>query len=308
MSKCSPVLLTILVVGVVLGQADNLLRDVSADSLRKGDGFTAFVTDRGSETATFWTRLSIEDSTGSVLYIDSVQVVDLAAGSPAELSFPDIGIRRPGTYTAQCSVALAGDENPENDTASVRFEVMYIDVAIEEICWPLDGVVEGTEARPTYSIANYGGESVDLWAWFSLGYTYAESLFIEGVAGGSNMTVQFRTWRAFPSGWIPRACSLLVVAPESLVCSPYQGSLYVRPSGAIVGGEPGEERQGELVSICRGVLKLSGRRDAALLDISGRRVMSLQPGSNDIRSVSPGIYFIRQEDESLVVHKVVIQR
>jgi hypothetical protein len=276
MSRRIPILLlTILVVGVASGQGDSLLRDVSADSLRKGMRFTALVTNRGSESATFWTELSIEDSTGSVLHTDSLQVVDLAAGSPAELTFPDIGIRRPGTYTARCSVALAGDENPENDTASLRFVVPYIDVCTAGIYWPSDTVVEGMVSRPAYEVTNYGAETVDLWAWFSLGYNYAESLFVEGLVGGTNMTMEFPTWRAFPSGWIPMACSLLVVAPESLVCSPYQGSLYVRPSGAIVGGEPGEERQGEPVSPCRGVVRLPGRQSAVLLNITGRRVISL---------------------------------
>jgi hypothetical protein len=30
----------------------------------------------------------------------------------------------------------------------------------------------------------------------------------------------------------------------------------------------------------------------ALLDITGRRVMDLQPGPNDIRHVAPGVYFV----------------
>jgi len=30
---------------------------------------------------------------------------------------------------------------------------------------------------------------------------------------------------------------------------------------------------------------------AALLDISGRRVMDLKPGANDVRALAPGVYF-----------------
>jgi hypothetical protein len=53
----------------------------------------------------------------------------------------------------------------------------------------------------------------------------------------------------------------------------------------------------------------------ALLDISGRKVMDLQPGENDVRHLAPGVYFIRSEPSAVnrqpraaLVRKVVIQR
>jgi YVTN family beta-propeller protein len=51
----------------------------------------------------------------------------------------------------------------------------------------------------------------------------------------------------------------------------------------------------------------------ALLDITGRQVMSLQPGENDIRHIAPGVYFVRRpetEDRKprSAARKVVIQR
>ncbi|UCG44140.1 MAG: T9SS type A sorting domain-containing protein, partial [candidate division WOR-3 bacterium] len=51
-----------------------------------------------------------------------------------------------------------------------------------------------------------------------------------------------------------------------------------------------------------------------LFSITGRTVMSLQPGENDIRHVAPGVYFVREEgprgqgSEGPSVRKVVIQR
>jgi hypothetical protein len=45
----------------------------------------------------------------------------------------------------------------------------------------------------------------------------------------------------------------------------------------------------------RGSLSVPEGASAALLDISGRVVMSLQPGPNDIRHVAPGVYFVREE-------------
>jgi len=51
---------------------------------------------------------------------------------------------------------------------------------------------------------------------------------------------------------------------------------------------------------------------AELLDAAGRRVMELRPGANDVRHLSPGVYFVRGEgsrvqgSEGASVRKVVI--
>jgi hypothetical protein len=50
----------------------------------------------------------------------------------------------------------------------------------------------------------------------------------------------------------------------------------------------------------------SSQMTAELLDITGRRVLPLQPGANDIRQLSPGIYFIRREQDNSTA-KVVVQ-
>ncbi len=72
-------------------------------------------------------------------------------------------------------------------------------------------------------------------------------------------------------------------------------------------------------TIVRGVLYLPQVRSqsaecrTALLDIGGRKVAELQPGENDVRHLSPGVYFIRGEGprgqgSEGSSHKVVIQR
>ena len=48
-----------------------------------------------------------------------------------------------------------------------------------------------------------------------------------------------------------------------------------------------------------------------MLDISGRKVMALQPGENDVRHLSPGVYFVREQGTGVkgpAPLKVVIQR
>jgi hypothetical protein len=45
----------------------------------------------------------------------------------------------------------------------------------------------------------------------------------------------------------------------------------------------------------------------SLFDMTGRRVMPLRPGANDVRSLSPGVYFVR-EAQTQAVRKIVITR
>ena len=72
--------------------------------------------------------------------------------------------------------------------------------------------------------------------------------------------------------------------------------------------KPRLRRQPELTATLRGsYLRLESSETAVLLDISGRRVMSLEPGLNDIRHVAPGVYFVRQKQTDRVT-KVVVQR
>ncbi len=48
-------------------------------------------------------------------------------------------------------------------------------------------------------------------------------------------------------------------------------------------------------TLVRSMLTLPGREPAVLLDISGREVLDLQPGENDVRHLSPGVYFVREK-------------
>jgi hypothetical protein len=70
-------------------------------------------------------------------------------------------------------------------------------------------------------------------------------------------------------------------------------------------------------TIVRGVLlwEACGTRHTAygaeLLDISGRKVLDLHAGPNDVSRLSPGVYFVREaqaQAQAQAVHKVVIQR
>jgi hypothetical protein len=69
---------------------------------------------------------------------------------------------------------------------------------------------------------------------------------------------------------------------------------------------------GEASVVC-GVLFLPRSLDPSiprsLLDISGRRVLDLKPGANDVRGLAPGVYFVREsEARAEAIRKVVVTR
>jgi hypothetical protein len=100
--------------------------------------------------------------------------------------------------------------------------------------------------------------------------------------------------------------------------TPFAGNLEVYPvyrMGYHVGTEEvtkSEVRMTKLPTVVRGVLfrgdspRTGTVPKTALLDISGRKVLDLKPGANDVSRLSPGVYFVRSEPST--VTKVVIQR
>jgi hypothetical protein len=82
----------------------------------------------------------------------------------------------------------------------------------------------------------------------------------------------------------------------------------------------GQGRRGtpSATTIVRGVLFIETRGEkrearSELLDVSGRKVLDLQPGANDVSRLSTGAYFVRSEPSAVIggpsaVTKVVIQR
>jgi len=89
--------------------------------------------------------------------------------------------------------------------------------------------------------------------------------------------------------------------------------------GVAEGAGPTACRSRLTATIVRGVLFLPGASSVmrgascVLLDISGRKVMDLRPGANDVRALAPGVYFVREGGESREqggagIRKVVIQR
>jgi len=79
-----------------------------------------------------------------------------------------------------------------------------------------------------------------------------------------------------------------------------------------VGSDVGSTRV--VAAIVRGSLLLPAHNEGRetngeLLDISGRKVLDLHPGPNDVSRLAPGVYFVREaQAQAQAVHKVVIGR
>ncbi len=123
-----------------------------------------------------------------------------------------------------------------------------------------------------------------------------------------------------PHGWTSADCYVkyMVYGPRGIV----EG---VTPHAFTIGDTmPGVAENHELqhsdrnlgASMVRGALMLgavgSGQQTAGgaeLLDVSGRRVMDLKPGANDVRALVPGVYFVREaQAQAQAVRKVIITR
>jgi len=87
--------------------------------------------------------------------------------------------------------------------------------------------------------------------------------------------------------------------------------------GVHEGHDPQAAGRNLMPSIVHGVLNLQSaiyslQSEIDLFDISGRRVMELRLGANDVRALAPGVYFIRgpktEDERPGVVRKVIITR
>ncbi|NPV14381.1 hypothetical protein HPY86_05565 [candidate division WOR-3 bacterium] len=99
--------------------------------------------------------------------------------------------------------------------------------------------------------------------------------------------------------------------PAEIVHSPNQRRVYVSVPGSsavcfvrdttLVGiaQNPGGNSEDQFIpTVVRYTLTLPRNQSGVLFDISGRKVLNLQPGVNDIRHLAPGVYFIQPMKEA----------
>jgi hypothetical protein len=86
--------------------------------------------------------------------------------------------------------------------------------------------------------------------------------------------------------------------------------IKIGPDGPVAVAEPqlpAASMPASTTSIVRGLLSERGSQPAALVDMSGRKVLELRRGANDVGSLVPGVYFVR-ETQAETVRKVVVTK
>jgi hypothetical protein len=134
---------------------------------------------------------------------------------------------------------------------------------------------------------------------------FEESGRIAGCLGDSGTYFCFQdTWRPFCDSLDNR--NVLCLSGLGFTWAGTEDGVYMQdqtPGVAQEGDEGGVMRDGtRMPTIVRGMLAYqptANRSQPAvgLLDITGRRVMSLHSGQNDVRHIAPGVYFVREEVE-----------
>ncbi|MFO7675325.1 MAG: hypothetical protein R6X12_03295 [bacterium] len=146
------------------------------------------------------------------------------------------------------------------------------------------------------------------------------------LAGGDNGVLVSRdrgqSWQAMSEGLAGQSVTCLAFTATDAVRL-YAGTArgaayrYSFPTGvAGPGSGRGRADRAGFPAIVRGVLRIGDRGPgtgdrAELLDISGRKMMDLAPGENDVRHLSPGVYFVRAvggEPPAAGCQKVVVTR
>jgi YVTN family beta-propeller protein len=121
---------------------------------------------------------------------------------------------------------------------------------------------------------------------------------------------------------VPGDLSDMIAVPQAdrvFVADNNNSCLYVIGTGhttVIEGPLSGAHRAAREATVVNGVLFLpeadgSKTQATALLDISGRKVMDMQAGANDVRALTPGVYFIREagaQAPAQAVRRVVITK
>jgi YVTN family beta-propeller protein len=91
--------------------------------------------------------------------------------------------------------------------------------------------------------------------------------------------------------------------------NPWYDTVFVIRDTTTGVAEPGYKpspKRSQFPTVCQGVLQQYGDATAVLLDLTGRQAVVLKPGSNDVRGLKSGVYFVRS-DKGALTQKVIIQ-
>jgi photosystem II stability/assembly factor-like uncharacterized protein len=218
------------------------------------------------------------------------------------------------------------------DSAGASFVVMTRDTGRtwQRVGTGLSGTVHCLRFRPSGGNELYCGTSAGAFqstdtglSWQYRGLAHANALVYAYVGGwrvlaGTDSGVYLReggSWIEWSSGLLSSAVTAMDVDQPNyrLLAGTRTAGLFRGWAPPGVSEEPGQTppSQGSAPTVVRGVLFLSSllAPDCLLFSADGRRVMTLRPGANDVRALTPGVYFVQQAPaQAQAVHKVVVTR
>ena len=268
----------------------------------------------GSSPATFPAIMSIGN------WADTVTVSGLQPFDSARVVFDAWTSPTRGGVAVRCSTALPGDEYAANNYATDSVHSRLNDIELLEIIVPGDTVDSGSVVRPKVKARNNGTQSETFFAWFRIpGENYLRRVS-EMLEPGEAGELAFATWIPKNRGWHDFESFVELDGDMEPGNDSILGQVYVGPPTGIEeepGNAPGMKSP---ASVVRGVLMMPGpgtRSESpgrnsvmslpVLLNAVGRKVMDLAPGANDVRHLSPGVYFVRTGDTENL-RRVVLAR
>ena len=139
-----------------------------------------------------------------------------------------------------------------------------------------------------------------------IGSEYLDTSSVVALPPGDSTVVSFSEWSAGPTGTLAVRCSTLLDGDGWPDNDKAEVHVYVQPLGGTFEHPFGGRRPGARPTVLADPV-LATRSRVGAFSITGRKVMDLHPGENDIHHLSPGIYFIREE-ETRTTRKVIVTR
>jgi hypothetical protein len=141
----------------------------------------------------------------------------LNAGESDTVYFPSWTASPVGTFAVTCYTALVNDERRANDTVYGEVEVpapRHIDVGVQAILSPPPLVDSGMSLNPRAAIRNHGNTTTGFPITFTIGTSYAQTLF-DTLAPGESDTLTFPLWTANDIGVWPVVCYTALSTDEN---------------------------------------------------------------------------------------------
>ncbi|OYD13905.1 hypothetical protein CH330_09770, partial [candidate division WOR-3 bacterium JGI_Cruoil_03_51_56] len=133
-------------------------------------------------------------------YNNTQNVNNLGAGDSTVVSFANWTASQVGTHTTRCTTALAGDQNPDNDTISGTVTVRVKDVGVTQILAPTGIVDSGAVITPQARVKNFGTNTASFPVTFRIGAFYNNTQNVNNLGAGDSTVVSFANWTASQVG------------------------------------------------------------------------------------------------------------